>query len=121
HEARNALRDHSAVPSPFRVHDHDRPTRANPQALNLGAVAGVGSAAHRQAAVFQLFLERLPRLLTHLWLAAIGAQAQKDMPLDRTNAIRSGDVCKFFFGFIHQKLHSSTRPFSSKTVLPALA
>jgi len=78
------LRRHVAIPRTFRIHDADRPARADPQALTFRSIERpVGS---RKVELFQPLLQVAPRLLAALEVGAIGAETYKKVTRQLTDA-----------------------------------
>src|SRR5438876_1548977 len=75
----DAIRRHAVVPGAFRIHDQDRPLRADAQTLHLRPVAFVRATAHAQVLVFEQRLENGPRGQSGFGCAAVGADAEKDV------------------------------------------
>ena len=67
-ELRNAVDGHAVIPCALGINDERRPVTANPQAADLGAVAGILTGGESE--FLDLPLERLPRGHTRLRRAA---------------------------------------------------
>src|SRR5260370_993775 len=107
-ETRNAVRGHSAVPRSFGIDDHDRPAGTDAQAVDLGAIAGVGPRANREVFFLQFLLQHFPRGLADFGRAAIGAKAQEHVALVFADLFALSDGSEFFF-VVHGKSPALSR------------